>query len=177
MKPWKRLFIYLLLNVLVSGLTMLAILYLWDNTQIKDLMYSSLEGTTKENPAQISTSVEGQTPGEGTQQIEIKEIGGVGNLSTEYILLKRSEDDTRETISLQNWVLRDEGGHEFSILSQSGISSLELHPKGAVYVYTKSGESNPIELYLGLSDPLWNPSETVTLINPDGQVHDTYLIP
>ncbi|MDZ7844690.1 MAG: lamin tail domain-containing protein [Anaerolineales bacterium] len=177
MKPWKRLVVYLLLNVIVTGLTMLTILYLWDTTQIKDLMYSSLDGTAKDQPVQISTTAAGEDAGAGTREIEIKEIGGVGNLSTEYVLLKRGEDDTQETISLQNWVLRDEDGHEFSILSQSGINSLELHPKGAVYVYTKSGESNPIELYLGLSDPLWNPGETVTLINPNGQVHDTHLIP
>jgi hypothetical protein len=176
MKPWKRLLVYLLLNIIVTGITMLAVLYLWENTAIKELMYTTVEqasaGETPRVPDQDSPA-----GGDGPQRIEIEEVGGVGNLATEYILLKHSTEDTEDTVSLQNWVLRDENGHEFSILAQSGIGSLELHAKGAVYVYTKTGESNPIELYLGLQDPLWNPGETVTLISPEGEIHDTYQIP
>ena len=176
MKPWKRLLIYLLLNIVVTGITMLAVLYLWENTAIKELMYTTVEQASVRETPRIPSEQE-PVEGENLQQIEIEEVGGVGNLATEYILLKHSTEDTEETVSLQNWVLRDEDGHEFAILVQSGIGSLELHAKGAVYVYTKSGQSNPIELYLGLQDPLWNPGETVTLLSPGGAIHDTYQIP
>ena len=48
MKAWKRLLIYLFLNVIVTGITMLAVLYVWDNTQIKDLLCA---GTALESEA------------------------------------------------------------------------------------------------------------------------------
>lgn len=175
MKPWKRLLIYLLLNIIVTGITMLGVLYLWENTSIKELMYTTVEQAAAGETPQVLP--EAGAPGDGQERIVIEEVGGVGNLATEYILLKHSAEDTEETVSLQNWVLRDEDGHEFAILAQSGIGSLELHAKGAVYVYTKSGQSNPIELYLGLQEPLWKPGETVTLLSPGGEIHDTYQIP
>lgn len=176
MKAWKRLLIYLFLNVIVTGITMLAVLYVWDNTQIKDLLYNTVDRSSSESTTQTPSLVE-SSPGGIDHQIEIEEVGGVGNLSTEYILLKRSTGGEEGTLSLQNWTVRDEDGHEFAILAQSGIGSLELHANGAVYVYTKSGESNPIELYLGLEEPLWTPGERVTLLDPEGQVHDSYQIP
>ena len=71
----------------------------------------------------------------------------------------------------------DEGSHDYVILEQSGLPSLELHGQGAVNIYSKEGSSSPIELYLGLTEPIWEPGETVSLIDPNGIVHDTYQIP
>ena len=178
MKAWKRLLIYLTLNVIVTGVTMLGVLYLWENTQVRSLMYSTIDRPLPEETNQASAPpAQNQDQPDENQAIEIVEVGGVGNLPTEYLLLKRTQEEAEETVSLQNWILRDEDGHEFPLLVQSGIGSLELHAKGAVYVYSKGGESTPIELYLGLEEPLWRPGETVTLIDAQGEVHDSYLIP
>lgn len=176
MKQGKRLLFYILLNMVVSAITMVGVLYLWENTNLKHVLFQSSPGP---GGAQVQepegTPATFQTP--ITRQIEINEVGGVGNLDTEYVRLKRVGQGSQETISLENWRLRDEDDHEFAILSQSGFESLELHKKGAVNIYTKPGQSNPIELYLGFSNPLWEPGETVTLIEPSGNVHDTFLIP
>jgi hypothetical protein len=174
MNQAKKLIFYVLLNIIVSAATIVGVLYLWENTRLKNALMDSAEPSLQET--QPGDSVELETTTE-PRQIEIAEAGGVGNLATEYIRLVRPVDAEGETISLQNWQLKDGEDQQFSILAQSGLASLELHTQGAVNIYSKAGQSNPIELYLGLENPLWSPGETVTLIDPQGEVHDTYLIP
>ncbi|MFV1949508.1 MAG: lamin tail domain-containing protein [Anaerolineales bacterium] len=174
MNQAKKLLFYIVLNVVVSAITIIIVLFLWENTRLKQVLFNSGDG-----PAAV-TSPEGVSGTEeltGELLIEIGEVGGVGNLATEYLRLIRSGTESEDTISLQGWQIRDESNLNFNILEQSGLASLELHSQGAVNIYTKAGSSNPIELYLGLSDPIWEPGETVTLIDPQGEVHDTYLIP
>jgi hypothetical protein len=174
MNQAKKLLIYFLINVIVSAITIIAVLYLWENTQLKKLLFENEPGTeTDLSPGTDKEPVEEIS----NLLIEIGEVGGVGNIATEYIRLVRPPNDTAETVSLQDWRIKGEDNREFSILEQSGLASLDLHSQGAVNIYTKDGVSNPIELYLGLSDPIWQPGETVTLIDPQGEVHDTYLIP
>ncbi len=174
MNQAKKLLIYLVINIIVSALTIIAVLFLWENTRLKQVLFNSDPGPTE------AVSSDGLNPSDvlnSSLLIEIGEVGGVGNLATEYLRLIRSGTGSEETISLQNWRIRDENNLDFNILEQSGLASLELHSQGAVNIYTKEGSSNPIELYLGLDDPIWSPGETVSLIDPEGEVHDTYLIP
>ena len=174
MNQAKKLIFYVVLNIIVSAVTILCVLYLWETTRLKNLLIDRSVG-----PAEVSQPASAQDQPEETVNllIEIGEVGGVNNLATEYVRLIRPASDTGDTISLQNWRIKDENNHNYSILDQSGLASLELHSQGAVNIYSKAGNSNPIELYLGLSDPIWQPGETVTLIDPDGEVHDTYMIP
>jgi len=164
----------MVLNIVVSAITIIVVLFLWENTRLKQVLFNS-----GDEPVAVTTPEEVSGAEELTREllIEIGEVGGVGNLATEYLRLIRSGIESEDTISLQGWSIRDENNLNFNILEQSGLASLELHSQGAVNIYTKAGSSNPIELYLGLSDPIWEPGETVTLIDPQGEVHDTYLIP
>jgi len=176
MKRGKRLLFYILLNMAVSAVTMIGVLYLWENTNLQYVLFqTSPRPSIAEEESALATPSTFQTP--VSLQIEINEVGGVGNLDTEYVRLRHVGEDAEGTISLKNWRMKDEDNHEFAILSQSGFESLELHKNGAVNIYTKPGQSNPIELYLGFSEPLWEPGETVTLIDPSGDVHDSFLIP
>ena len=174
MNQAKKLLIYIVINIVVSVITIIAVWFLLENTRLKQVLFNS-----DSEPAAV-TSPEGVSTTEkltGDLLIEIGEVGGVGNLATEYLRLVRSGTESEDTISLQGWRIRDENNLNFNILEQSGLASLELHSQGAVNIYTKAGSSNPIELYLGLSDPIWEPGETISLIDPQGEVHDTYLIP
>jgi len=171
MNQAKKLTFYVVLNIVVSAVTILIVLFLWENTRLKNLLFD-MPDQTAEQSLPASTTEE-----TSNLIIEIGEVGGVGNLATEYLRLVRPGTDAEDTVSLQGWRIKDESNQEYSILEQSGLASLELHSQGAVNIYTKAGDSNPIELYLGLSDPIWQPGETVTLIDPQGEIHDTYLIP
>lgn len=176
MKQGRRLLFYILLNMVVSAVTMIGVLYLWDNTNLKHVLFSTSPGASSQTVSDApSTPDTFQTP--ASLQIEIDEVGGVGNLDTEYVRLRHVSSSSQETISLEDWRLKDEDNHEFAILSQSGFEQLELHQKGAVNIFTKAGQSNPIELYLGFSEPLWEPGETVSLVDPRGEIHDSFLIP
>lgn len=174
MNQAKKLLFYIGLNIIVSAATIIGVLYVWEKTQLKDVLLNSGNSTSEVSPAPGEETVSG---GDQELLIVIGEVGGVGNLSTEYIRLERPNSDPGDTVSLQGWRLVDEGSHDYVILEQSGLPSLELHGQGAVNIYSKEGSSNPIELYLGLTEPIWEPGETVSLIDPDGDVHDTYQIP
>ena len=174
MNQAKKLLFYLVLNIVVSALTILAVLYIWEKTQLKNVLLDA-----GNPPAESSASSSEETNGDSGQNllIEIGEVGGVGNLATEYVRLTRPGSDPGDTVSLQGWRLVDASDHDYVILDQSGPPSLELHGQGAVNIYSKEGASNPIELYLGLTAPIWEPGETVTLYDGEGNVHDTYRIP
>lgn len=174
MNQAKKLLFYVVLNIIVSAITIIAVLYLWENTKLKNMLFDP-----SDLPAETSTTALSSDEAAASENllIEIGEVGGVGNLATEYVRLDRPGSEPGDTISLQGWSIKDEHNHQYDILEQSGVASLDLHGQGAVNIYTKEGDSNPIELYLDLSDPIWEPGETVTLIDPDGEVHDTYLIP
>ena len=173
MNQAKKLLFYIVINIIVSAVTIIGVLYIWENTRLKNVLFDGAD-----TPAEVSSpAAENGSEESANLLIEIGEVGGIGNLATEYVRLVRPDSEAGATISLQDWSIRDENNHEFVILEQSGLASLDLHGQGAVNIYTKTGSSNPIELYLGLSDPIWQPGETVTLIDPQGDVHDTYLIP
>ena len=174
MNQAKKLTFYVVLNIIVSLVTILIVLFLWENTRLKNLLFDMPDQTAEQSLPASSLNTTEET---SNLIIEIIEVVGVGNLATEYIRLVRPGTDAEDTVSLQGWRIKDESNQEYSILEQSGLASLELHSQGAVNIYTKAGDSNPIELYLGLSDPIWQPGEMVTLIDPQGEIHDTYLIP
>lgn len=173
MNQAKKLLFYIVLNIIVSIVAVLAAHYIYEKIQQKDVLLEAGNGSPEESTAEEEASQENNQ----NLLIEIGEVGGVGNLATEYVKLTRAASDPGDTVSLQGWRLADEEGHDFVILEQSGLPSLDLHGQGAVYIYSKEGASTPIELYLGLSEPIWEPGETVSLIDPDGNLHDTYLIP
>ena len=174
MNQAKKLLFYIVLNIVVSAITIVGVLYLWENTKLKNMLFDS-----SDIPAEVSSGATStdETAVSENLLIEIGEVGGIGNLATEYVRLVRPGNEPGDTISLKDWSIQDENNHQFNILEKSGVATLDLHGQGAVNIYTKEGDSNPIELYLDLSDPIWQPGETVTLIDPEGEVHDTYIIP
>jgi nitrogen fixation-related uncharacterized protein len=174
MNQAKKLLFYVVLNIVVSAVTIIGVLYLWENTKLKNMLFDSSDITAEDS---LTDQVSDEAAASDNLLIEIGEVGGIGNLATEYVRLVRPGSEPGDTISLQDWSIKDENNHQYNILEQSGVASLDLHGQGAVNIYTKEGDSNPIELYLGLTDPIWQPGETVTLIGPGGEVHDTYLIP
>ena len=175
MNRWKKLSSYLLLNVLVSTITIIGVLFVWENT---NFLKNALSLPTESTPRAERTEVESPSGISSDQSvIKIIEVIGVDNLPTEHIRIKHVGEDTGQALSLLHWRLRDENGHEFDISAHANLQSLELHSNGAIDIYTKPGPSTPIELYLGLTEPLWSHGETVTLLDEKGNVQDTYIIP
>jgi len=101
-------------------------------------------------------------------QVVIENVVGAGDLTYEYILLKRSGAGE---LSLAGWQLLEEGGNVYT------FPQLQLYENGAVRLYTRGGQNTVVELYWGLSTPVWQAGETVVLLDNNGKVRATYRVP
>jgi hypothetical protein len=101
-------------------------------------------------------------------QIEIDSVVGAGDVENERVLIRHVGD---EAISLAGWQLQDEDGNSFV------LPSLTMFTGGAVTVYTRVGTSTVVELYWGLTEPVWREGEKVLLIDPNGDVQAVYTVP
>lgn len=177
--PRTGLLLYLLLNILVSAGTTLAVLAVWDRTQRKELppfpTFEAPAATLPAEPSPTAAEAAAQNPAEtaapGEPQIEIGAVVGATDPELEYVLLKRlGESD----LSLAGWTLSDEQGNVFTFPAQP---ALVLFAGGAVQIYTRSGEDTPTEMYWNRADPVWEPGEWVTLRDAEGGEQARYQIP
>ena len=112
-----------------------------------------------------------KAPPQVSGEVTIDSVIGVGDLQSERILLKHLGDGE---ISLVGWKILDEDGHIFTFPQ---FPELILYKAGAVNVLTRAGSNTVVDLYWGLTDPVWSSGETVTLEDAQGRVRDTYQIP
>lgn len=228
MKRSGRLFFFIILNILISACTTLAVLLLWDQLRgplpagvlsslvdgwrepdlaaplqptgsagtpaapaMACIPYQALEGDTIAGLAelyQISAdrlrSENGFTPDQELKtgdllcipvnpqgEVVIDSVVGAGDLETEHISL---ENQGQAQLPLSGWRIEDGRGNVF-IFPQS--SQYILYPSGGVNIYTRSGVNNVMELYWGMSQPVWSSGLTVTLRDAQGNVQATYQIP
>jgi LysM repeat protein len=229
MRSWKRLTLFLLLNIVVSACTTLTVLYAWDQlfgptprhllsqflvSQPTDstpaptaettaqpgeqpaptpeyIVYQVKAGDTFENIASryrigveeliaINGFTRSQPLGAGEVlripvqpkgSVKIDSVVGAGDLDSEHVLLKHGGEGE---LSLTGWRLQDDQGNVF-VFPQ--FPQLTLYAGGAVNIYTKPGKNTVVELYWGLDHPVWKSGATVTLLDAQGKVHDTYTIP
>lgn len=182
MNPWKRLLFYLILNVIVSALTTLTVLSLWDrNHRLNIQPVAQLAATVTQQadlgflPVSPEPLTETQSTGIKTQQlssgnggVQIENVFGVGDLETEVVILKRTGDGE---LWITGWRLEDENNHRFV------FPELMLNKDGAIKVYTKMGTNSVIELHWGIKDPVWSSGELVSVVDPDGAIQATYRVP
>lgn len=240
MRSWKRLIFYLLLNVLVSAATTLAIISLWERNQPSTPNQPGAEnvpvettvsgGDASQAEPQVTQSfavhivefgdtlgsiaeeynvdietllrVNGLTdptalgvgqqifvplpaPGEGTggspspvgeprqyssenPQIQIVSVVGAGDLASERAILRHIGEDR---LPLANWKLRNSRGAIYT------FPNLDLFTGGSVSVHTASGSNTVVDLYWGQEAAAWPPGELVELLDPDGNVHASFVVP
>jgi hypothetical protein len=101
-------------------------------------------------------------------QVVIKAVVGAGDLSTERVDLIVEGGGA---ITLTGWQLKDEHGHAFT------FPGYTLHPGGQLSVYSGAGSGSVEALYWGLAEPVWSSGETVTLVDDQGTVRATSLVP
>ena len=120
--------------------------------------------TVTPSPKQLST------PSGPLQEpsVAINSVIGAGDLATERVFLVRAGDGP---LSLAGWKMEDEDGNTFV------FPQLEFYEGGAVNVWTTSGVTTVLDLYWELNNPVWSSGEKVTLIDANGKVHTTYVVP
>lgn len=169
----KRLIYYLVINILVSACTILAILLIWERAR-GPLLPNFPQATSV--PLQLPTLTpqpQPQTtplppPNFSQPQLEIVRIVGTGDLPTEYLILRRVGTGA---LSLENWRIRSPNGSEYT------FPQLILYEGGAVNLHSTAGSNQVSDLYWGLTQSAWAPGSLVTLFAPDGSIHTTYVVP
>ena len=160
----RRLFPYLILNIIVSAATILTILWLWDRSRNIDLpVLTPLPIASTATPEDTPT-----LPPLNRPVILIKNVFGAGDLQNEVVLLNRQGEGMLE---LTGWQLKDGNGHTFT------FPKLVLNQDGAVQVFTRAGADSVIELHWGLDQPVWKSGLTVSLLDPVGYLRASFLIP
>ena len=165
MDPRKPLSRYLLINVVVSALTTLLVLIIWNRVNAPPSLDGLLESSPTNQSASASASPE---PGEYAGQLSIATIVGTGDLENERVRIEHIGD---QDISLALWQLEDEDGNRFR------FPALVLHPGGFVELFSRLGEDSVTQLYWNSDDPLWSEGELASLVDPSGDEQASYTAP
>lgn len=174
MNPWKRLLFYLVLNAIVSAVTTLTVLTIWDRNHQSSAVIQPVAqmAATATQQAAIQPQSATATPSLhatiGNGGVQIENVFGVGDVNTEVVMLKRTGEGE---LWLTGWRLEDENNHRFV------FPELMLNKDGAIKIYTKPGTNSAIELHWGIKEAVWSSGELVSLMDQNGTNRATYRIP
>jgi len=172
MKSLRKLFPYLILNVIISAITTLVVIWLWDSFIHPQIAARSTSPSltpvvTQPTASQLVGTGETTLP-EYSGSVEIENVFGIGDLETEVVVLKQVGEGK---LILTDWELKDQDGHSFR------FPQLELNKNGSIQIFTRIGVNSVIELYWGLETSVWETGEEVRLFNEKGKLQATYTIP
>jgi len=112
--------------------------------------------------------LDSQLPTDGQAIVEIAEVVGVGRVDEEAILIKNSGN---MPIALLGWRLTDEDGRAYP------FGQVTLFGEGAaITVHSGRGLDGSADLYWGFDEAILRPGETVTLVDGEGNVRDTFVV-
>ncbi|MCX7681597.1 MAG: LysM peptidoglycan-binding domain-containing protein [Anaerolineae bacterium] len=103
----------------------------------------------------------------GPATIQIGQVLGSGNLSTEVVVLRCQGG----MVNLERWTLSGTGGNLFT------FPAVTLFPEAQLRIHSAAGRSTPLDLYWGRTTPAWQGGELITLRDDEGNVVDTYIVP
>jgi hypothetical protein len=125
-------------------------------------------------PRPSATSTEGSTPtttptviGQEAQVI-IDAVIGAGVLENERVLIRRTGDGE---LSLAGWRLTDNKGNEYI------FPQLTLYKDGAINVNTRTGQNTVVDLFWGLTSPIWNSGKIISIYDTQNNLRATYTLP
>lgn len=162
----RRIFLYLILNFLVSALAVLMVLVIWDSTH-KGPGQGQI---SKNEPTAIPTANSESLvfPALTDKTIEIQTVVAAGDLLNERVLLISVSSSP---INLSGWRLVDEDQTVFT------FPDLTIYPGGGLNLYSKAGVNSAIDLFWGQENAVWESGESATLFDPGGNKRFGIVIP
>jgi hypothetical protein len=145
----RKLFLYIVLNIVISSCVTLSILFVYEN---------NFRSTPTAQPVVEESGI----------SFEIVAVFGAGLPASEMVLIRNTGQATAD---LKDWQIRDADGNTYTF----GIVSLPAN--AAIQLRTSPGKDSVIDLYWGLSAPVWSSGETASLLDPDGNVRSSYQVP
>lgn len=171
MKFWKNYLPFLLLNVLVSAATILAVLWFWQHRATSPRPLATLPpAATPTLQAQKTQemNVTGEPKPDSEGLLNIEGVFGAGDLNVEYILIRNQSD---ASINLNGWSISSDSGKSLE------LPKLILNKNGAVRLYSKHGTNSVIELYWNSDLALWKSGDEIFLIDASGQKQASWQVP
>ena len=157
----RRLSYYLLLNAFVSACVTSAILFWYDRNYRASLAPVVVQ--------QSGSAVPNETLSPQTDiPVEIDSVVGAGTLNAETAVIHYSGEGQ---LNLAGWQLKDEDGNTFT------FPQLTLYTNGSVQVHTAPGTDTVIDLYWGISQPVWSSGENARFYDSQGNLRAVYRVP
>jgi LysM repeat protein len=121
--------------------------------------------TSNEPPTPIPT-----TPADtGEVVIEMARVQNAGQLDGEAVQLVNNGS---RQVGLQGWKLSDANGFVYT------FGQVTVFGEGAgVLLHSKTGQDSATDLYWGLAAPVWESGERGTLVDPEGTIQATFVVP
>lgn len=130
-----------------------------------------LEPTSTEPAPDVPTTTPIPTattdPNAPAPEVAISRVQSPGVLAQETVVLI----NTGGPLELTGWTLRSADGQEFR------FPSLTLFQGGAVNIHTAAGENSVVDLYWGLTNPVWASGAKILLSDQSGKLQAEYTIP
>lgn len=160
----KKIFPYLIINIAVSAVTMLAVILIWNATHpappTEPVAYP---------PSGETSSVDASSlPPLSEKTVEIQTVFMPGERDYEKISLKNVSD---EPVDLTGWSLSNDRNSDFT------FPSLTLYPNGAVDVYSLAGVNTAVELFWNSDKAIWSAGGKAVLYDSANQVRSQFSIP
>ena len=156
MSSRRRLFLYVILNVIVSACVVLTFIYLYDR------YFRSSPPVTM---PPLVTPVQGTPSG---VELDIVSVAGAGVLENEVVEIR---NNSGKEVDLSGWKLQSVDGRSFV------FPGLTLLNGGFVKIHSGSGKNTVVDLYWGLSRPAWESGQLAILMDTAENVQALYRIP
>ncbi len=161
---------FLFLNVIVSVVTTLLVLFIWNK-------YHPPQEIVIQVPVDHAASGQVQTtpvldpatlPPLDSPVMGIRTVIAPGDGENEFVILDRLGQEG--TLTLTGWYLENQAGDQF-IFPEFQIL------QGSVEVYSRPGTNTVNKLYWGAPQAVWHAGESVRLFDFAGQERASYQIP
>lgn len=156
----KRLWPFIILNILVSAATVLIVLSIWNAVHPCTTSAKSLTAAAKATPTAT-------LPPMNEALFKVEKVIGTGDLENEHVHFIYLGS---EPLNLQNWQIKLSG--EAYI-----FPAFVIFKDGAFDLYSRSGTNSTVELYIGQTTALWKSGSVITLLDSMGHTRLTYTVP
>jgi hypothetical protein len=155
MESRRRLFFYLLINIIVSALVVGSVIIYYDRTHKVECIPALPNAATA-------------LPGSSDINVNILGVIGAGALTDEQIIIRN--DGTTE-LGLAGWYFTDNKGISYT------FPQLTLYPGVKLQLHSTAGKDTPTDLYWSRSAPVWISGELAALYDNHNIVRAFYRVP
>lgn len=171
MKNARKLFLYIILNIVVTVSVFFIMVNWWENKYLNDIPPTPQSNSVAQTTPTATLSpfiLDLPSGAEVEDMLEIVMVVGAGDLNNEHVQIKNTG---AETVSLLGWTLTTKNNQSYQ------FPAIKLYPNSEIRLYTKIGTNTVYQLYKGSQEAQWHPQDTLTLADPAGIPQATYLIP